>query len=192
MKFRLSNPFDPPSAPPAFGLGKTIPEKSSPLVFNCLYFQHICQNRFLSLGFFQGLSSIGFHLFLRLDSPDHSNQTVYPSQIWIFCQSTISTDLWELPQSQLTSAITDKAEKNFYSRCPLEMRPRFMNFDSETQKNTISQTSLDSPSNNTATGDTENDKPEYGPDMEKVCRNNSIYDTRTGIGIGTGTRTTYY
>ena len=78
MKFHLSNPFDPPSAPPAFGRGKTLPEKSSPLVFNSLYF-HTCQNRFLSLGFFQGLSSIGFHLFLRLGSPDHSNQPVCPN-----------------------------------------------------------------------------------------------------------------
>ena len=33
MKFHISNPFDPPPAPPAFGSGKILPEKSSPLVF---------------------------------------------------------------------------------------------------------------------------------------------------------------
>ena len=104
----------------------------------------------------------------------------------------IPVDLWELPQPQLTSSIADKTEENFYSRCPPEMRPRFMNMESETP-NTISQTSLVSPSNVT-TEETENGKLEYGPDMEKVCRSNSIHDTRTdtGIGIGTGTRTTYY
>ena len=79
---------------------------------------------------------------------------------------TISADLWELPQHQLTSAITDKTEKNFYSRCPPEKRPRFM--DKETQ-NTISQTSLFSPSKDTAEG-----SEIYKMDMEKVCRNNSV------------------
>ena len=65
-----------------------------------------------------------------------------------------------------------------------------MNMESETP-NTISQTSLVSPSNVT-TEETENGKLEYGPDMEKVCRSNSIHDTLTdtGFGIGTGTRTT--
>ena len=89
MRFQLSNPFNPPPAPPAFGSGKILPEKSSPLVFNGFYFlTHselvlIC-SKLLSLGFFQGLSSIGFHRFLRLDSLDPLNQRVCPSQIWIF------------------------------------------------------------------------------------------------------------
>ena len=82
---------------------------------------------------------------------------------------TISADLWELPQPQLTFSITDETEKNFYSRCPPEMRPRFMNRETQDVSLTISQTSLDSPSKDTA-GDTENDKQEYEPDMEKVCR----------------------
>ena len=78
----------------------------------------------------------------------------------------ISADLWELPQPQLTSAITDKTEKNFYSRCPPEKRPRFMNKETQNVSPTISQTSLSKDT----TGDTENDKQEYEPDMEKVCR----------------------
>ena len=81
---------------------------------------------------------------------------------------TISADLWELPLSQLTSVITDKTEKNFYSRCPPEKRPRFMN--KETQ-NTISQTSLDSPSKDTA-GDGESDNQKY--DIGKVCRSHNM------------------
>jgi hypothetical protein len=39
---------------------------------------------------------------------------------------TISADLWQLPQSELTASITDKVETNFYSRCPPEKRPAFM------------------------------------------------------------------
>jgi ATP-binding cassette, subfamily C (CFTR/MRP), member 1 len=78
----------------------------------------------------------------------------------------ISADLWELPQPQLTSSITDKTEENFYSRCPPEKRPQFMN--KETQ-NRISQTSLVSASKDTA-GESENDKQEYEPDMEKQVR----------------------
>ena len=78
---------------------------------------------------------------------------------------TVYADLWELPQSHLTSSITDKTEKNFYSRCPPDKRPRFMN---EEMQNTISRTSLDSPSKDTA-GDAENEKQEYEQDMEKVC-----------------------
>jgi ATP-binding cassette subfamily C (CFTR/MRP) protein 1 len=81
---------------------------------------------------------------------------------------TNSVDHWELPQPQLTSAFTDETEKNFYSRCPPEMRPRFMNIETQNVLATISQTSL--PSKDTA-GDTENDKQEYEPDMEKVCWN---------------------
>lgn len=84
----------------------------------------------------------------------------------------ISTDLWELPQSRLTSAITDKTERNFYSRCPPEKRPRFM--INETQMHEahvspiISQTlsvSSDKPA-------VEADHGENGfePDIEKVCR----------------------
>ena len=77
-----------------------------------------------------------------------------------------SADLWELPQSQLTSAITEKTEKNFYSRCPPEKRPRFMNKETQNVSPTISQSSL---SKDTARN-TENDKKGYEPDMEKVCR----------------------
>ena len=83
---------------------------------------------------------------------------------------TISVDLWELPQPQLTSSITDITEKNFYSRCPPEKRPRFMNIETQ---DTISQTSLVSATKDTA-GDTENDKEEYEPDMEKVPENFEI------------------
>ena len=75
----------------------------------------------------------------------------------------IPVDLWELPQPQLTSSIADKTEENFYSRCPPEKRPQFMN--TESQNNTISRTSLVSASKDTA-GDSDNDKEEY---MEKVC-----------------------
>ena len=75
MKFHLSNPFNPPPAPPAFGSGKLLPEESSPLVFDIFLFStHVRIDsdirQTLSIGFFQGLSSIGFRLFLRLGSPD--------------------------------------------------------------------------------------------------------------------------
>jgi len=175
MKFQLSNPFNPPPAPPAFGSGKILPEKSSPLVSNSFLFSihaRVDSNiqQTLSLGFFQGLSSIGFHLFLRLGSPDPSNQRVCPSQIQI-CQpfdtlKTIPADLWELPQPQLTSSITDEIEQNFYSRCPPEKRPRFMNKEMQNVSPTISKALL---SKNTA-GDSEDDKREYSRGMEKVCR----------------------
>ena len=90
-----------------------------------------------------------------------SDPNPYPCQFLV----TISADLWELPQCQTTSAITDKTEKNFYSRCPPEKRPQFM--IKETQS-TISQTSLVSTSKDAA-GDTENGKLAYEPEMEKVC-----------------------
>ena len=77
----------------------------------------------------------------------------------------VYADLWELPQSHLTSSITDKTEKNFYSRCPPDKRPQFMN---EEVQNTISQTSSDSRSKDTA-GDAENEKQEIKQDKEKVC-----------------------
>ncbi|KAF5310093.1 hypothetical protein D9619_010353 [Psilocybe cf. subviscida] len=35
-------------------------------------------------------------------------------------------DFWELPNSKLTSTITDNVELNFYNRCPPEKRPRHM------------------------------------------------------------------
>lgn len=84
----------------------------------------------------------------------------------------ISVDLWELPQPLSTDAITEKTEINFYSRCPPEKRPRFMK---ETQIHdnvspTISQISSNSPRKHT-TGNTQNEKQEYDPDIEKVCRN---------------------
>ena len=48
------------------------------------------------------------------------------------------------------------------------MRPRFMNKETQNLSATISQTSLVSPSKDTA-GDDEKDKQEYDPDVEKVC-----------------------
>ena len=84
----------------------------------------------------------------------------------------LSADLWELPQSQLTSTLTDNIEKNFYSRCPPEKRPRFIvketqMHDSINVSRTTSQISGVSPNKHMA-GD---EKEEYEPDMEKVCRN---------------------
>ena len=73
-------------------------------------------------------------------------------------------DLWELPQPQLTSSIADKTEENFYSRCPPEKRPQFMN--KETQN--ASRTSLVSASKDTAGDSSENEKQEEY--MEKVCK----------------------
>ena len=101
-------------------------------------------------------------------------------------------DLWELPQPQLTASITDETEKNFYSRCPPEKRPQFMNKEMQ-NLNMISQTSLVSASKDTA----RDDKQEYEPDMEKVQSLTLTFErviliagTRIGTGIGTGTRTT--
>ena len=84
-------------------------------------------------------------------------------------------DLWELPESQSTSTLTDSTEKNFYSRCPPEKRPRFM--VKETQMHeinvspTISQISSSDVSptpNKHTTGDAENEKRECETDTEKV------------------------
>lgn len=38
----------------------------------------------------------------------------------------MALDLWALPNSRLTSTITDDLESNFYSRCPPESRPRHL------------------------------------------------------------------
>ena len=48
------------------------------------------------------------------------------------------------------------------------MRPRFMNKETQNLSATISETTLVSPSKDTA-GDIEKDKQKYDPDMEKVC-----------------------
>ena len=78
---------------------------------------------------------------------------------------TISADFWELPQRQLTFSITDETEKNFYLRCPPEKRPRFMNKETQNVSPMEPQISI----SENASGDTENNKRENEPDMEKVC-----------------------
>jgi len=85
---------------------------------------------------------------------------------------TTPADLWELPQPRSTSAITDKTETNFYSRCPPEKRPRYMKEMKIHELNvspTISETSSLSPKKQT-TGDAEIEKQSNEPHMEKVCR----------------------
>ena len=172
MKFQLNNPFKPPPAPPAFGSGKILPEESSPLVL--VLFSTHDHNRFwytanvivriFSRLIFHWLSpflEVGFSRPLELTGMARSES----------CHSfdvsmTIATDLWELPQPQLTSAITDKTEWNFYSRCPPEKRPRFTNKETQNASSTIPQKSF---SKGTA-GDTENDKQKYELDKEMVCR----------------------
>ena len=61
----------------------------------------------------------------------------------------ISADFWELPEPQLTSTLTDIIEKNFYSRCPPEKRPRFMTRE--------------------MSAGAQNEEPGYESDMEMVC-----------------------
>jgi ATP-binding cassette subfamily C (CFTR/MRP) protein 1 len=175
MKFQFSNPFNPPPAPPAFGSGKILPEESSPLVLNSFVFRHkpesilivcVAVTRFLSRLIFQWLSpflEVGFSRPLEPTGMSEPNPNTCQSSTLLIM--TILADLWELPQPQLTSSITDKTELNFYSRCPPEKRPRFMNKESQ---NTISQTPLVSASKDTV-GDAENEKQEFEPaDMDKV------------------------
>ena len=87
---------------------------------------------------------------------------------------TISADFWELPQPQLTSSITDKTEMIFYLRCPPEKHARFMKETNSDVKvsPTISQTSSESvsPNKHIEAGDAQDEKQEYEPDVEKVCR----------------------
>ena len=122
--------------------------------------------RFLSRIIFHWLSPFLEVGFSRPLEATGMSKSVNPFEVLM----TTCTDLWELPEPQLTSAIADETEKNFYSRCPPEKRPRFMN--KETQ-NTILDTSLVLPSKDTA-GDAENEKQEYETDMEKVSMSHSL------------------
>ncbi|PPR03716.1 hypothetical protein CVT24_007391 [Panaeolus cyanescens] len=87
MKFRL---FNPEPAPPGFGSGKVLPERSasilSRIVFHWL-------SPFLDVGYSRPLEK---------------------------------EDFWELPEPKLTDSITQNVERNFYTRCPPEKRPRYM------------------------------------------------------------------
>ena len=78
---------------------------------------------------------------------------------------TISADLWELPQPQLTSTLTDKTEENFYSRCPPEKRPRFMIKETQMSED-LSPTVISASTNKYTAGD-ENEEHESA--MGKVC-----------------------
>ena len=90
-------------------------------------------------------------------------------QIARYLNVNFSIDLWELPQSELTSTLTDNTEKNFYSRCPPEKRPRFMVTETQMHEMNISPTiSTASDSRNEHT--VEDRKQEYDMvHMEKVC-----------------------
>jgi len=122
---KLSNPFNPSPAPPAFGTGKTLPERSASYAFHLHQLLKICNP--CKTDCFPDWSFTGLDLFSTLDSQGlsrkkvsliHTRQTDH--------LKTLHLDLWELPPNFLTASITDTIESNFYSRCDPQNRPRHL------------------------------------------------------------------
>ena len=154
MKFQFSNPFNPPPAPPGFGSGKILPEKSAPLVSDCFYLQNMILNERCIQDYFEAYLPLAF-AFSRgwiLQTPRTRWHVNYLSIVNILMM--VSADFWELPEPQLTSTLTDNIEKNFYSRCPPEKRPRFMTRE--------------------MSAGAQNEELGYEPDLEMVCRSHIV------------------
>ena len=76
-------PFPPASSTASFRIWQNITREVILVSLKSIFYFQYMPESILSLAFFQDLSSIGFHLFLRLGSPDPSNQRVCPI---FFCQ----------------------------------------------------------------------------------------------------------
>ena len=74
----------------------------------------------------QNLFSIGWVHFSTLGSQGHWRKKVclVPKMPMTYLNLEY-LDLWDLPDSQLTSSLTTEVEENFYARCPPEKRPEF-------------------------------------------------------------------
>ncbi|KDR79232.1 hypothetical protein GALMADRAFT_243140 [Galerina marginata CBS 339.88] len=80
-------------------------------------------------------------------------------------------DLWDLPASRHTGALTDTLEQNYYSRCPPETRPLYMR----------SRTGKPAPDNSDAKSKASEKEPEYDESLFKA-----LYYTFKGRILGGG------
>lgn len=86
--------------------------------------------------------------------------------------TNLFTDLWQLPNERLTSTLSDKIERNFYSRCMPDKRPYFLRYDD-------AATPVDS--SEALEGDTEKASPRLSETNEDLVVQDEKVDSKEGM-----------